>query len=356
MGQKIAVLTSGMWRLRPLLRAASGLEPVRWDGLLRRPRFDAIAGWGHRPSTAAARQLACRTGLPFVAFEDGWLRSIEPGQGEAPLSLLVDRSGVHYDARHSSDLEATVVAACGASWSDARARRAEAAMALLRARRLSKYNAAPELSRSQLGLDARPAEERVLVVDQTYGDGAIDCGLADEGSFARMLHAAVRENPRAEILVKTHPEVVSGRKRGYLSGVSGDRIRLIDRDVNPWSLLEVVGRVYTVTSQMGLDGLIAGRNVTCFGAPFYAGWGLTDDRVAVPRRTARPSLGQLFAALYFDYARYVCPRTHARIEFEDAALGLLALRQHHAANSLARRPMPQRQLRSAPQFAFLETA
>src|SRR5687768_16107543 len=123
MGQKIAVLTSGMWRLRHLLRAVSGLEPVRWDGFVRRPRFDAIAGWGNRPTTAGARRLASRTGRPFVSFEDGWLRSVEPGQGEAPLSLLVDRSGVHYDARHPSDMEAAVASACGSGWSKARAQR-----------------------------------------------------------------------------------------------------------------------------------------------------------------------------------------------------------------------------------------
>jgi hypothetical protein len=27
--------------------------------------------------------------------------------------------------------------------------------------------------------------------------------------------------------------------------------------------------------------------VTCFGLPFYAGWGFTDDRLHLPRRTRR---------------------------------------------------------------------
>ena len=43
------------------------------------------------------------------------------------------------------------------------------------------------------------------------------------------------------------------------------------------------------------------------GAPFYADWGLTDDRVGLPRRTAAPSLEQLFAAVYFDNSHYISP-------------------------------------------------
>jgi capsular polysaccharide export protein len=69
---------------------------------------------------------------------------------------------------------------------------------------------------------------------------------------------------------------------------------------------------------MGMEALLAGRHVVCFGAPFYAGWGLTDDRVGLPRRTATPSLEQLFAAVYFDYSRYISPVTFREITFEQA--------------------------------------
>src|SRR5690606_8236511 len=40
-----------------------------------------------------------------------------------------------------------------------------------------------------------------------------------------------------------------------------------------------------------------------------AGWGLTDDRMAIPRRQARPDLVQLVAAAYVRYCRYVDPLT-----------------------------------------------
>jgi capsular polysaccharide export protein len=119
--------------------------------------------------------------------------------------------------------------------------------------------------------------------------------------------------------VKLHPEVVSGRKAGHLADVLDDvDTRVLRENVNPWSLIEVVDKVYVVTSQMRLEAVLAGRDVVCFGAPFYAGWGLTDDRVGLPRRTARPSLEQLFAAVYFDYSRYISPVTCREISFEQA--------------------------------------
>ena len=134
-----------------------------------------------------------------------------------------------------------------------------------------------------------------------------------------MFDAACVENPGAEIVVKLHPEVVSGRKQGHLAHIRDNAdIKVVRDNVNPWSLIEAVDKVYVVTSQVGLEALLAERKVVCFGAPFYAGWGLTDDRVKLDRRHARPTREQLFAAIYFDYSRYVSPVTCHEISFEEA--------------------------------------
>src|SRR5690606_7598479 len=101
---------------------------------------------------------------------------------------------------------------------------------------------------------------------------------------------------------KTHPDVLAGKKRGYLEAVTGDRVRLWAKPVPPLDLLDAVDHVYTVTSQLGFEALMAGKPVTCFGAPFYAGWGLTDDRVAMPRRGRTRTVEQVFAAAYLRYA------------------------------------------------------
>jgi len=206
-------------------------------------------------------------------------------------------------------------------------------MALLRRDAISKYNHAPRLSESDLGLTSNGRTNRVLVVDQTSGDSSIKYGMASPVSFGEMLSAAETENPGAEILVKVHPEVVVGRKKGHLTGASGPRVRIIARDVNPWSLIEIVDKVYVVTSQFGLEAMMARKHVICFGVPFYAGWGLTDDRQSIPRRSARPTLEQLFAAVYFDYSRYISPDTKREICFEDAVAWIAKERATHQAMS-----------------------
>jgi capsular polysaccharide export protein len=41
--------------------------------------------------------------------------------------------------------------------------------------------------------------------------------------------------------------------------------------------------------------------------PFYAGWGLTADMIAAPRRGRRRSLDEISAISFFRYARYWDP-------------------------------------------------
>src|SRR5919108_2922959 len=331
MGGRVAVLSAGIWRLRAQVQRLTDCQPVRPFGL-GHGNFDCVAGWGMKATGERARRLAERLGRPYLSIEDGFLRSIRPGQHEPPISLVMDRSGVHYDARRPSDLEALIAVSVHAT-SRAALRRARAGIGELRRRALSKNNDGPRLTREQLGLSSDPARPRVLVIDQTNADCSIEYGLATADTFSAMLQAAVVENPGAEIIVKTHPEVITYRKKGYLGDVSRQRIRTISKPVNPWSLMEAVDRVYVVTSQLGFEALLAGCQVTCFGAPFYAGWGLTDDRVPIPRRTARPTLEQLFAAVYLEYARYFSPYDGQQISFEQAIQILAFLRDRFLDNS-----------------------
>lgn len=63
-----------------------------------------------------------------------------------------------------------------------------------------------------------------------------------------------------------------------------------------------------MTSLLGFEALLRGTPVTTTGAPFYAGWGLTRDLGAPPkRRSARSSLEQLVYAALIAYPRYFDP-------------------------------------------------
>jgi capsular polysaccharide export protein len=314
----VAVFSRGIWRI-PHLEQFLGAKKLLFRPSARlSEQIDYVVGWGHKGPAQRAHAFARRCGLPFVRLEDGFLRSVAPGfSGEPPLSLICDARGVYYDARTPSRLEALL------SGDEPDSPRLEDTALIARAERcierivqgrLSKYNHTPLQPSDAL---PAPGEPTVLVVDQTVGDMSVTQGLVPADGFARMLETALAEHPHAEVIVKTHPDVIAGKKRGYLTNhAHHPRVRLLAELVNPVELVSRVRHVYVATSQLGFEALLAGTPVSCFGVPFYAGWGATDDRAPVPRRDQKRSVAQIFAAAYLLYARYVHPDSEQPSEIE----------------------------------------
>lgn len=304
---RLAVLTRGVQRVATLPALLDDVELV----MARRPAPQGLGGvlaWGRKPSARVAEVYAARHGLTVWRAEDGFLRSLGLGHEEPPLSLVLDDVGIYYDATAPSRLEALV----RAGHTDTERARAQALRALWRQGRLSKYNAAR---------DAPPPVDGpfVLVVDQTFGDASIAFGQADARSFARMLEAALDEHPGLPVVLKVHPDVIAGRKRGHFEALTpgqAARVTLLAGGAHPCGLFEAAQAVYTVTSQMGFEALLWGRPVRCFGMPFYAGWGLSGDALRAPARRGPVALDDLVHAALVDYPRYLDPETGRRCEPE----------------------------------------
>ena len=271
-------------RLRAMLRGAG------WDPRLGWPGADGTVGiWGASPVAARGRAVAARTGATLLRIEDAPVRSVLPGRsGEAPLGLTLDRSGVHFDPARPSDLE-TMLATH--PFDDAALLgRARDGMARLRAMGASKYNA--------FDPGARPPDPGyVLVLDQTRGDASVAASRGSDAAFAEMLFTAREDHPGARVLIRGHPETAAGHRAGHYGPDAAD---FADPEVGLHALLEGAVGVYTLSSQGGLDAIWAGHRPVVFGAPFYAGWGLTDDRAPeglVPRgrRSRVLTRAQLFA-------------------------------------------------------------
>jgi capsular polysaccharide export protein len=265
--------------------------------------ISAIAGWGNKSTAWKAQKKALLHDLPYISLEDGFLRSFGLGyQGYPPLSLVLDDVGIYYDATRPSALE-DILNSDGWQTPELMGM-AERVSGLIVQHSISKYNNSRPARSELFSTDSK----KVLVVDQTYGDSSISGGLADTLSFETMIQAARTENPGAAIYVKIHPDVLAGKKKGYLTGIAPepDTIVLGD-DCNPHSILRHMDKVYVVTSQLGFEALLLGKEVLCFGVPFYAGWGLTDDRIHCPRRLAKRSCLEVFAAAFLKYARYIDP-------------------------------------------------
>jgi capsular polysaccharide export protein len=317
----VAPQASGLWlpgRVRRILHLA-GLSPCpALPGL----RGDAVGVWGHSTLAPLGEALAKARNLPLVRLEDAFLRSILPGRAErrhdqwrgrvGPLGLMIDRSGgVHYDAARPSDLE-TLLARHPLD-DAALLARARDGMGRLRAANLSKYNA------HDVTLPA-PAPGYVLIVDQTAGDAAIRHGGATWADFREMLFLSQEEHPRARIVIKTHPETVAGLRRGHFTAEDAQgRVSLCLEPIAPQALLDGAIAVYTVSSQLGFEAILHGHRPVVLGRPFYAGWGLSDDRKGpIPRRGRTLTRAQMFAAALILAPTWYDPCRDRLCSFEDA--------------------------------------
>lgn len=270
--------------------------------------YAGVLAWGQKPSASKASRFAKRHGLGLLRLEDGFVRSVGLGRQDPPLSIVMDDQGIYYDAASPSRLEALIPELL----TEAALCRARALIIAWQAARISKYNHAREYA---LSLPAR----YVLVADQTLGDASIRFGMADAHSFQRMLDAALAEHPDCTILLKVHPEVMAGHKRGHFDLAAlahNPRIQILGEDVHPALLIEHAEAVYAVTSQIGFEGLLWNKPVRTFGMPFYAGWGLTRDDLSAPVRRQKVAVENLVHAALVKYPNYVDPETGRRCEAE----------------------------------------
>lgn len=285
--RRLFVFNSGFFtlpRLRRILTLAGYAPHLGRPG----PQ-DCVGVWGAAPSAARGAKVAAGRGLPLVRIEDAFLRSVHPGRARrtGPLGLLIDPEGVHFDPSRPSRLER--ILASHPLDETSLLQSSKDGITRLRQFQLSKYN--------NFDLDLPPPDPGyVLVIDQTRGDASVAASGATEATFREMLAVAQIEHPGARILIRSHPETRAGLRPGYYDETSEtSRIHLIQKDISPWALLEGAIAVYTVSSQMGFEAILAGHRPRVFGQPFYAGWGLTQDENPPPRRTRRLTRAQLFA-------------------------------------------------------------
>ena len=274
--RRLICLNAGFWR-GPRLRRI--LTLAGWQVTVGMPRDgDSVGVWGESPTAWRGAVLARRRGVPLVRVEDAFLRSVLPGRARGavaargPVGLLIDPLGLHFDPTRPSLIEDLVTSGAAAIHTD----RAAEGIARLRAADLSKYNA----HRADAAL---PEPGYVLVIDQTRSDASLrNAGVK---TFRAMLAAARQDHPDRPLLIRSHPETAAGLRPGHLTRddlLPGETF--CDAPLSPWRLVEGAAAVYAVSSQLGYEALLAGQRPVLFGQPFYAGWGLSDDRAGAPAR------------------------------------------------------------------------
>ena len=140
-------------------------------------------------------------------------------------------------------------------------------------------------------------------------DASIRLGCTALRSNLGLLDAVRQGNPDAYIVYKPHPDVLSGNRRGKVHIQRA--LQFADVIHTDWSVIDCIeacDEVHTLTSLTGFDALLRGKTVVTYGQPFYAGWGLTQDRcmdgVAFARRRRKLKLDELVAAVLLRYPVY----------------------------------------------------
>ena len=241
----------------------------------------------------------------MIEVEDGFIRSAGLGADcVPPLSIIVDGEGVHFDPSQPSGLERLLQ---DGEFPPELIARAAALRAAIVDGGLSKYG------RGKAAAPQRPGGARlhVLVPGQVEDDRAVTSGGALSSNLELLRRARAEAGQDAYVIYKPHPDVLAGHRRGRIA--EKDMAQLADRveETAPiTALIAQVDEVHVNSSLAGFEALLRGKPVTVHGVPFYAGWGLTNDRGPVPaRRCARRSLDELVAATYLLYPRYLDPIT-----------------------------------------------
>lgn len=247
--------------------------------------------------------LAGQEGVELVRIEDGFIRSAGLGSDLVPpSSVVVDHRGIHFDPSGPSDLEHILA---HAPFPPALLARAQALCETIVAAGISKYAASQHEARPD-----RPADRRVvLVAAQVEDDMSVVAGGGGIRSNLEVLRRARACEPDADIWYRPHPDIEAGHRLGAVD--DGLVLQYADRIVREGtmaSLLDTVDAVHVLTSLTGFEALLRGKQVTCHGTPFYAGWGLTIDQGEVPARRGRQlTLDQLVAGVLILYPRYLDP-------------------------------------------------
>lgn len=330
-------------------------------------------GWGYKPNTLKTRELATTKKLPYWALEDGfigWLKHPALAKAHERLSYVIDKTGMYYDASKPSGLDALLLnhgenlareplgrenlAGQGLGVkNEFDESRIERLLQQLVKLKISKYNQARSpMPQNLVELFADESSQFTLLVDQTFNDASIEYSMGSADSFKQMLLwglEKLKADTSQNLILKVHPDVILGKKSGYLLECLkqlkalnpndfkhdiSNRIIVLSDDVSPTDLISNMNAVATVSSQLGFEALWQGKEVHCFAWPFYAGRGLTHDHNATALSYSRPqiSLHVLLHGALILYPTYLHPDTQLECGIEDI---LDYIQAHFLARQLA---------------------
>jgi capsular polysaccharide export protein len=263
---------------------------------------ETLVCWGATPSPELS-EFAHDKQLKLMHLEDGFIRSVGLGSDLIrPQSLVLDELGIYFDATRPSDLEHMLT---NRKFTKDDLQRAQQVRAFIVEHGITKYNLEPRQTVQW------PSNKRsvLLVPGQVEDDASIRLGCTSVRTNLDLLRAVRQVRPEAFIVYKPHPDVLSGNRKGRVAlAAASEYADHVEAGVSVVSCIDACDEVHTMTSLTGFDALLRGKKVVTYGQPFYAGWGLTEDRaenaIAFDRRQRRLTLDELVAGALLHYPIY----------------------------------------------------
>lgn len=256
---------------------------------------NTVFAWGKK-----AQRLKQKNYKNIWTVEDGFIRSLGLGATLIrPYSLVFDAIGIYYDATQPSFLEQLLNEK---QLSEQQHQRANDLIKKILDTNVSKYNVGTIKT-----LQRPDAKQVILVVGQVEDDMSVQLGGVDIKTNLALLQMVRENNPTAYIIYKPHPDVHAGLRVGKIDATAyADKIEL---ETSILDCFKICDEVHTISSLSGFEALLRGLKVYCYGLPFYAGWGLTQDRHICKRRNKIITLPTLVYMTLVEYPVYNVPVT-----------------------------------------------
>ncbi len=305
------------WKKRQINRFISNAINERIESLKKFKTYSKnILIWGKSIKSDKYRNKANE----FISVEDGFIRSVGLGADlYSPLSLLFDKKGIHYDASSVSDIEELLQ---NRVVNKNELKRSSDLINLIIKSNITKYNLK---FNSGLKLPRNSVNKyKIAVLGQVETDNSILFGVPNDTiqktNFS-LIEQVRKDYPNSYIIYKPHPDIESGLRYSSnelsIRGISD----FIAHKTSLEDILKNVDRVVVFTSLGGFEALIRGKPVTTYGLPFYAGWGLTDDKLLnhkwAKRRRRILSLEEIVFISLIEYPIYNSLKFNTLTEIEN---------------------------------------
>ena len=260
---------------------------------------DAIYVWGY-VTPKWIENFAKRNKISFIRVEDGFIRSVGLGATHSiPYSLVFDYNGGLYYNNNSKHGLLDILN--NFKFNTKILQKSRVCQKTIIEKSLSKYN--PSVAKVK---NETFKKEDILVLGQVGNDMSLKYGNPEYWTQLKLIDLAIKENPDSKIVYRPHPDVFHGHQN---KSISLEKIpSSVEIQEPTGSLIDAIKKakhVYVITSLGGFEALIYGLKVTTVGTPFYAGWGLTDDKTHIPFRDRKLGLDELFAGAYLIYSNYL---------------------------------------------------